>query len=169
MNNEDSIAVISQALVSELLDAGKSVATAESCTGGWIAKAITDIAGSSACFGYGVVSYSNGAKESILGVAPGTLSDHGAVSEQTVAEMATGSMNLSGADFAVAVSGVAGPDGGSDEKPVGTVWFCWACRQKNKVVTSAQCCLFEGDREAVRSRTVIAALQGLRERLRACG
>ena len=169
MTREDSIATLAQALVSELLAAGKSVSTAESCTGGWIAKAITDIAGSSACFGYGVVSYSNGAKESILGVNPATLRGRGAVSEQTVLEMATGSINLSGAEFAVAVSGVAGPDGGSDEKPVGTVWVGWANRHKNKLTTSAELHVFDGDREAVRSQTVVAALQGLRERLRANG
>ena len=93
-----------------------------------MAKAITDVPGSSACFGYGVVSYSTGAKESLLGVRNQTLSDNGSVSEAVVREMAEGVLNLSGADFAVAVSGVAGPDGGSEEKPVGTVWFAWAVR-----------------------------------------
>ena len=104
------------------------MATAESCTGGWIAKTLTDVPGSSAVFGYGVVSYSNGAKESILGVRNATLETHGAVSEQVVEEMADGVLHLSGADLAVAVSGIAGPDGGTVDKPVGTVWVTWGSR-----------------------------------------
>ena len=169
MSNEDTIDELSRALVSEFLNAGKSIATAESCTGGWIAKSITDVAGSSACFGYGIVSYSNGAKESILAVCPATLQTHGAVSEQTVAEMAEGCMKLSGSDFSVAVSGIAGPDGGSDDKPVGTVWLAWATRSGTEITTAAQQCRFDGDRHQVRLQTVIKALQGLRERLRANG
>ena len=123
MDKAESISALSEALVSELTAAKKSLATAESCTGGWVAKSITDIAGSSACFAYGIVSYSNGAKESILGVNSETLKEHGAVSEATVGEMADGVLNLSGADYAIAVSGVAGPSGGSEEKPVdGKSW-----------------------------------------------
>jgi nicotinamide-nucleotide amidase len=166
MTDENTIDELSQALVSELLSANKRVSTAESCSGGWIAKAITDVAGSSACFGYGIVSYSNGAKESMLGVSPAILEQHGAVSEQTVIEMAEGCINLSGADYAVAVSGIAGPDGGSDEKPVGTVWFAWAVRSAGEIMTSAKMRTFEGDREQVRRQTVVVALQGLRVRLR---
>lgn len=166
MTDENTIDELSQALVSELLAANKRVSTAESCSGGWIAKAITDVAGSSACFGYGIVSYSNGAKESMLGVSPAILEQHGAVSEQTVIEMAEGCINLSGADYAVAVSGIAGPDGGSDEKPVGTVWFAWAVRSAGEIMTSAKMRTFEGDREQVRRQTVVVALQGLRVRLR---
>ena len=128
MADPESIGALSEALIGELLAAGKTVATAESCTGGWIAKSLTDNAGSSGCFGYGLVSYSNGAKESLLGVNPATLEEHGAVSEAAVREMADGALNLSGADIAAAVSGVAGPDGGSEDKPVGTVWFAWASR-----------------------------------------
>ena len=137
MNKTESIGVLAEALVTELTAAGKSVATAESCTGGWIAKSLTDIAGSSACFQYGIVSYSNGAKESMLGVNTDTLKQHGAVSESTVGEMANGALHLSGADFAVAVSGIAGPDGGTDEKPVGTVWFAWAARDGGKARVEA--------------------------------
>ena len=106
MPDSDSIDALSEALVAELLVAGKTVSTAESCTGGWIAKSLTDNAGSSGCFGYGLVSYSNGAKESLLGVNQATLEEHGAVSEETVRAMADGVLNLSGADFAAAVSGV---------------------------------------------------------------
>ena len=169
MSTEDTIEELSQALVAELLDAGKTISTAESCTGGWIAKSITDVAGSSGCFGYGVVSYSNDAKESILGVRAAILQQHGAVSEQTVVEMARGCLGLSGSDLAVAVSGIAGPDGGTEDKPVGTVWIGWASRGGGKITTSAERCSFGGCRDEVRSRTVIAALQGLRSRLRADG
>lgn len=169
MSNEDTIEELSAALVSELLSAGKSISTAESCTGGWIAKSITDVAGSSGCFAYGIVSYSNGAKESMLAVNPATLQHNGAVSEQTVAEMAEGCMNLSGADFSIAVSGIAGPDGGTDDKPVGTVWFGWAVRHDGQITCTADMRRFEGDRHRVRSQTVITVLQGLRERLRTNG
>ena len=98
MTDTESIGALSEALVGELLTAGKTAATAESCTGGWIAKSITDISGSSGCFAYGLVSYSNGAKESLLGVNPATLEEHGAVSEAVVREMAQGALSLSGAD-----------------------------------------------------------------------
>ena len=116
MADHESIQKLADALVNELTEAGKAVATAESCTGGWIAKAITDIAGSSAVFGYGVVSYANGAKESLIGVQNKTLEEHGSVSAEVVTEMAQGTLGLSGADIAVAVSGVAGPAGGSGHR-----------------------------------------------------
>ena len=144
---------------------GKTVTTAESCTGGWIAKALTDVAGSSACFAYGIVSYSNGAKESLLGVAKQTLVDNGAVSEATVAAMASGALSLSGADMSVAVSGVAGPGGGSDEKPVGTVCFAWASRDAGHSAVATEVKHFSGDRDSVRSQTVEHALAGIQERL----
>ena len=166
MNDSESIGTLADALVGELIASGKHLATAESCTGGWIAKALTDIAGSSQCFGYGVVSYSNGAKEMLLGVNPATLYEHGAVSETAVREMADGALQLSGADFAVAVSGIAGPDGGTAEKPVGTVWFAWATRTEGDAEVDAVKRQLEGDRGAVRSQSVVLALQGVRERLR---
>ena len=169
MDKTESISALSEALVSELAEARKMVAAAESCTGGWIAKSLTDNAGSSACFAYGVVSYSNGAKESILGVSSDTLKQHGAVSEATVGEMADGVLNLSGADYAVAVSGVAGPGGGTDEKPVGTVWFAWASRGKDGSRIDAQKHTFKGSREEVRTQSVVIALQGILERLRTNG
>ena len=169
MAEAESIAALSEALVSELIEAGHTVSVAESCTGGWIAKALTDIGGSSQCFSYGVVSYSNGAKESMLGVNPAILIQYGAVSEEVVREMAEGVLNLSGADYAVAVSGIAGPDGGSEEKPVGTVWFGWAVRNNKKMSIDTEKSLLKGDREAVRERTVVLAMQGVRERLRQNG
>jgi nicotinamide-nucleotide amidase len=165
MADHESIQKLSAALVGELTSACKVVTTAESCSGGWVAKAITDIPGSSAVFGYGVVSYANGAKESLLGVQNQTLEEHGSVSEPVVEEMVAGAMNLSGADVGVAVSGVAGPDGGSKEKPVGTVWFAWAIRDSGKVRTETSCQHFDGDRELIRELTVVYALQGILDRL----
>jgi nicotinamide-nucleotide amidase len=141
------------------------VATAESCTGGWVAKALTDVPGSSGCFGYGIVSYSNGAKEAMLGVSNRTLAEHGAVSEPVVREMAEGTLRLSGADISIAVSGVAGPDGGSDEKPVGTVWFAWSMRGPRGITTDTDLQRFEGNRESIRMQSVIHGLKGVRGRL----
>ena len=164
MADHESIFRLSEALVGELTASGKTVSTAESCTGGWISKSITDIDGSSAVFAYGFVSYSNGAKESLLGVHPRTLDENGAVSEAVVREMAEGALHLSGADIAVAVSGIAGPTGGSDDKPVGTVWFAWAVRSGPDTNTDAKCEHFTGDRVLVRESTVAYALQGIRER-----
>jgi len=165
MADHESIQKLAAVLVQELTAANKAVATAESCTGGWVAKAITDIAGSSAVFGYGVVSYANGAKESILGVNNQTLEDHGSVSAEVVAEMANGALRLSGADISVAVSGVAGPTGGSKEKPVGTVWFAWAIRDGANANIDTHCEHLSGDRDLVREASVAYALQGLRERI----
>lgn len=165
MPEDPTIHEMSRSLVARLTAAGKAVATAESCTGGWIAKALTDVPGSSACFGYGIVSYSNGAKESILGVANKTLVANGSVSEPVVREMAEGALNLSGADIALAVSGVAGPDGGSDEKPVGTVWFAWSVRGPRGITTDTDLQRFEGDRASVRMQSVLHGLRGVDARL----
>jgi nicotinamide-nucleotide amidase len=165
MADHEAIRKLAEALVSDMTESGKAVSTAESCTGGWVAKAITDIPGSSAVFHYGVVSYSNGAKEHILGVKNKTLDEHGSVSEPVVEEMAEGALNLSGSDIAVAVSGIAGPDGGGDDKPVGMVWFAWAIRDGGKVRTETSRSQFDGDRELIRELTVVHALQGVMDRL----
>jgi len=165
MADHDAIQKLAEALVSELTASGKAIATAESCTGGWVAKAITDVAGSSGVYGYGVVSYANGAKESILGVQNKTLEDHGSVSSEVVEEMAKGVLRLSGADISVAVSGVAGPDGGTKEKPVGMVWFGWAVRDGANALVDTSCEHFTGDRELIREASVAHALQGVRERI----
>ena len=134
---------------------GATVTTAESCTGGWIAKAITDNAGSSAWIERGFVTYSNEAKSQMIGVSEATLRDNGAVSEPVVVEMAIGALRAARADYAISVSGVAGPDGGSDEKPVGTVWFGVAS-VSGQGVTRREC--FAGDREAVRRQATAYAL-----------
>lgn len=167
MPEDQTIHELSKKVVRELSAAGKAVSTAESCTGGWIAKALTDVPGSSACFAYGIVSYSNGAKESMLGVQNKTLVDNGAVSEPVVREMAEGALQLSGADISVAVSGVAGPDGGTDEKPVGTVWFAWSVRGPGGITTDTDPHRFEGDRDSVRTQTVLHGLRGVSGRLSA--
>lgn len=167
MSEYESIATLAEALVAELIESGQTVATAESCTGGWIAKALTDVSGSSAAFGFGLVSYSDQAKQSLLDVEPATLEAHGAVSEAVVGEMVSGALHRSGADLAVAVSGIAGPDGGTNDKPVGTVWFAWADRTGGSPVCKRH--HLRGDRETIRSQTVVLALQGLREILKKRG
>ncbi|MGH8259223.1 MAG: CinA family protein [Steroidobacteraceae bacterium] len=144
---------------SRLRRAGLRVVTAESCTGGWIAKALTDVPGSSAWLDSGYVTYSNEAKVRALDVARRTLERYGAVSEQTVWEMARGALRASGVEVAVAVSGVAGPDGGTPGKPVGTVWFCAARQRGGRIERAVQCVAFRGDREAVRRKSVERALR----------
>ena len=166
MAADADIRALSEQLVADLVAAGRTLATAESCTGGWIAKAITDVPGSSAVFGYGIVSYSNDAKSSLLGVGSATLDAHGAVSEATVREMAEGAVRRSGASIGVAVSGIAGPDGGSRDKPVGSVWFAWTIHGSDGLRTVAELQTFPGDRDAVRRATVMHALEGIRGRLR---
>ena len=150
------------ALAQRLGGLGMMLAAAESCTGGWLAKVCTDIAGSSDWFERGFVTYTNEAKQEMLGVAAETLQTHGAVSEATVAEMATGALNNSRAQISVSISGVAGPGGGSAEKPVGSVCFGWAVQGGE---TTTERCQFDGDREAVRLQAVHHALQGLLLRL----
>lgn len=141
-----------------LLEHHRMLATAESCTGGWVAKCITDIAGSSAWFDRGFVTYSNRAKQDMLGVTAATLETRGAVSEATVSEMAHGALAHSAADIAVAVSGIAGPGGGVPGKPVGTVCFAWLVSGGLPRVETRQ---FGGDREAIRRQAVARALEGL--------
>ncbi len=138
----------------KLKAAGRRLVAAESCTAGWVAKALTDVPGSSQWFECGYVTYSDAAKVRDLGVAPRTLESFGAVSEPTVREMAEGALRVSGADVALAVSGIAGPDGGTPEKPIGTVWFCAAARRGPAIEVVAEQKLFDGDREFVRRRSV---------------
>ena len=132
--------------------------TAESCTGGWIAKVVTDVAGSSAWFDCGMAVYSYEAKQALLGVRPQTLEEHGAVSRETAIEMVSGALVHSGATVAVAVTGIAGPGGGTEDKPVGTVWIAW---KRRGGYPQAEVFHFDGDRDAVRRRTVAEALHGL--------
>jgi nicotinamide-nucleotide amidase len=137
---------------------GAKLATAESCSGGWVAKTITDLPGSSAWFEGAIVCYSNESKHDLLGVSAKTIEEFGAVSGDTVLEMTDGVFQRTVADVVVSVSGIAGPDGGSDDKPVGTVWLCWGKRDKTSVAKEFH---FEGNREAVRLQTVEAALMSV--------
>lgn len=153
----ETLLALAQALGPALRKHGWRAVTAESCTGGLVAMAITEVPGSSAWFERGFVTYSNEAKMELLGVEAATLAAHGAVSEETVLEMARGALQHAHADIAVAISGVAGPDGGSAAKPVGTVCLAWAVG----TIASSVTLHFPGDRQAVRLQAAQAALQGL--------
>jgi len=138
------------------------IATAESCTGGWLAKCLTDRPGSSAWFEYGFVTYGNNAKLALLGVSEASLRAQGAVSEDVAEQMAVGARLASAAELAVAITGIAGPDGGTADKPVGTVWIAWAGPGAE---LTAELCRFSGDRAAIRRQAVAAALEGTLARL----
>ncbi len=156
-NGQDNVRRLAQQVGVALKAHGMTLVTAESCTGGGVAQALTMISGSSAWFDRGFVTYSNSSKEEMLGVAPHTLGQYGAVSEQTVREMADGALQYSRAEVALAVSGVAGPTGGTPEKPVGLVWFAWGTND----TMQAACHHFPGDRDAVRTKSVQIALHGV--------
>ncbi|BCX80910.1 nicotinamide-nucleotide amidase [Methylomarinovum caldicuralii] len=153
-----NLSKLSRQVGERLRGQGLLLTTAESCTGGWIAKCITDVPGSSSWFDRGFVTYSNAAKMEMLGVRAETLGRFGAVSEATVREMAAGALARSRARVAVAVSGIAGPSGGTPDKPVGSVWLAWQMKGQAPV---ARWYHFDGDREAVRRQAVTAALQGI--------
>ncbi|HTT02804.1 MAG TPA: CinA family protein [Steroidobacteraceae bacterium] len=148
------------------LAAGRRIVTAESCTAGWIAKALTDTPGSSQWLECGYVTYSNAAKVRDLRVSSRTLDAHGAVSEAVARQMARGALHASGAELAVAVTGVAGPDGGTPQKPVGTVWFCIAVRARKAPVLVTSLKHFPGGRDAVRRKSVAHALRLMARALR---
>ena len=154
----NSISKLGQQLADKLLAKNLIISTAESCTGGWISQSLTALAGSSAWFDSGFVTYSNEAKQRLLSVPSALLGidGPGAVSEATVLAMTAGAIQGSRANLAVAVSGIAGPDGGTEDKPVGTVWIAWQWESKSL----ARCFHFSGDRESVRRTTVLAALEG---------
>jgi nicotinamide-nucleotide amidase len=160
--HDELLASEAQRLLAALTHHGLSLATAESCTGGWIAKLLTDIPGSSACLERGFVTYSNLAKQQMLGVPPQIIQDQGAVSEAVVRAMALGALTHSQADLALAVSGIAGPSGGSTDKPVGSVWLAWA-RRNGPCRALLQ--HFSGDRDQVRRQAVLAALRGVSDLL----
>lgn len=141
---------------------GMMLATAESCTGGGIAHAVTEVAGSSAWFERGFVTYSNLSKQQMLGISDTTLQRHGAVSEAVVREMVAGALRHSGAQVALAVSGIAGPDGGTPDKPVGTVWFAWGMRDGLAISRMHR---LDGNRSEVRAKATHIALQGVADLL----
>lgn len=156
--NDEQLQQLSHRIGEQLKRRQATVTAAESCTGGWIAKVFTDISGSSAWFERGFVTYSNEAKQQMVGVQDTTLQQYGAVSEQTVREMATGAAKAAAAEYAIAVSGIAGPEGGTPDKPVGTVWFA-IVGPEGRVLAQRQ--IFAGDRDAVRRQSVAWALQTL--------
>ena len=160
-SNSQTLTSIAQQLGGILCKKNAKLTTAESCTGGGISEAITAVSGSSEWFEFGFVTYSNGAKQQLLGVSKETLAKYGAVSEQVVKQMAQGAIRQSQADYAIAVSGIAGPDGGTKDKPVGTVWVCW----QTPTESWAQKFMLSGDRQAVRTAAIKKSLQQLLQHL----
>lgn len=156
--SDDSLEQLVKELADILIEQDKMLVTAESCTGGWVAKCCTDLPGSSTWFDRGFVTYSNEAKQEQLGVELATLEKNGAVSLPVVEEMAFGALKHSAADISVAITGIAGPGGGSEHKPVGTVWIGWGLKDGG---VHSICFQFEGDREAVRRQAVFEALRGI--------
>lgn len=159
---DKNLTLIVEQIAERLTENKNKLTVAESCTGGWIAKVLTDLSGSSNWFERGFVTYSNEAKQEMLGVNETTLESFGAVSQETVKEMALGALNNSHADFSLSVSGIAGPNGGSTDKPVGLVWFAWS--NKEAGLESEQQ-IFSGDRDAVREQAVFHALTKLLQSL----
>lgn len=158
---DDALLALARRVGAKFVAARLTLVSAESCTGGWISKAVTDIAGSSQWFLEGFVTYSNEAKHQRLGVPNAVLRKRGAVSEATARAMATGALRRARADVAIAVTGIAGPGGGVLGKPVGTVWLAWARRRGRSVQVAAELRHFRGDRDAIRRKTVRLALLGL--------
>ena len=158
---DDSLRMLARRVGRRLRAARLSIATAESCTGGLIAKALTDIAGSSDYFERGWVTYSNGAKRTELGVASGVLARHGAVSEAVALAMAAGALRRSGARVSIAVTGIAGPGGATPGKPAGLVWIAWGLKRRGAMQVFARRFRFRGGRDAVRRQAAVAALEGL--------
>jgi nicotinamide-nucleotide amidase len=161
LSNLQNLTAITQQIGEILCKKNAKLTTAESCTGGGISKAITAVSGSSQWFEFGFVTYANTAKQKLLGVSQETLDEYGAVSEQVVREMAQGAIQQSNADYAIAVSGIAGPDGGTEQKPVGTVWVCWQTPQQ----IGTQKFILEGDRQAIRTAAIKNSLQQLLQHL----
>jgi len=158
--------IINQLILSlapELINQKRIISSAESCTGGWVAKTVTDFDGSSQWFDSAVVTYSNNAKVGLLGVQQQTLDDHGAVSQPVVKEMVLGLLDRCDANIGISISGIAGPGGGSDERPVGTVWLAWAT--PGKLIEAARF-RFEGDRNEVRMQAVVEAFKGVQRILK---
>ena len=156
----EDISTLASRLARRLVRAGATLSAAESCTGGWIAQTATAISGSSRWFDRGFVTYSNRAKIEMLGVAPATIGEYGAVSGETAEEMVRGALAAAQVEIAVAVTGVAGPDGGTPQKPVGMVWFGWGTKNTEPVTKKLY---FAGDRESIRAQTVSVAIDGLLE------
>jgi nicotinamide-nucleotide amidase len=163
LSTDAGIRALAVRVAERLQGAGRRLVVAESCTGGWVAKACTDLPGSSRWFLGGVVTYSDDLKVELLGVSADALRQQGAVSQAVVRDMAVGALERLGGDVSVAVSGIAGPDGGVAGKPVGTVWFAWAVRHADQLEVRTALERFDGDREAIRRQAVACALGGVLE------
>jgi nicotinamide-nucleotide amidase len=163
LSTDAGIRALAVRVAERLQGAGRSLVVAESCTGGWVAKACTDLPGSSRWFLGGVVTYSDDLKLGLLGVSADALRQQGAVSQAVVRDMAVGALERLGGDVSVAVSGIAGPEGGVAGKPVGTVWFAWAVRHADQLEVRTALERFDGDREAIRRQAVACALEGVLE------
>jgi nicotinamide-nucleotide amidase len=163
LSTDAGIRALAVRVAERLLGASRCLVVAESCTGGWVAKACTDLPGSSRWFLGGVVTYSDDLKMELLGVSADALRQQGAVSQAVVRDMAVGALERLGGDVSVAVSGIAGPDGGVAGKPVGTVWFAWAVRHADQLEVRTALERFDGDREAIRRQAVACALGGVLE------
>lgn len=168
--SDQDLVQLSEQLAECLREQSLVLSTAESCTGGWVAKLVTDVPGSSHWFDRGFVTYTNEAKHDMLGVDEMLIREHGAVSEEVVKAMALGSLQRSRAHISLAVSGIAGPGGGTAYKPVGLVWFAWAHRRDSvsaEIEVLSQQHIYKGDREEIRRQAVFNALNGVLERVRA--
>ena len=158
ISNDDVLYEAAYQLGRKLNEQARRLCTAESCTGGWLGKVLTDVPGSSAWYERGFITYTNQSKQEMLGVSEETLIEYGAVSEPTVLDMARGALAHSRADFSIAITGIAGPSGATEKKPVGTVWFAWA---SNDDFIHSEQHRFKGDRDAVRFQAVQLALEGV--------
>jgi|TARA_B110000263_G_scaffold145457_1_gene126158 nicotinamide-nucleotide amidase len=166
MNEKNKLHEVACQVVSLASQLKKIIVTAESCTGGLVATSITDIPGSSCCFSHGVVTYSDAAKNTILGIDSVLIKDNGAVSKAVAECMAKKVLRGNAADISVAITGIAGPTGGSLEKPVGTVWLAWGYYVNNQIIVDTQDYCFNGDRNTIRFQSAIEALLGLEKRMK---
>lgn len=166
MADNNSMQDIARNVVKNAINCEVNLSVAESCTGGLISKLITDIPGSSNCFSHGLVTYSDDAKSKLLGINTEDLLRFGAVSEFTAKKMAERVAKINNSDFSLAVTGIAGPSGGTVEKPVGTVWIAWGVKIQDKFVLESELFVFSGDRNEIRNQSAIKALLGINERIK---
>ncbi len=166
MKEKDKLIKLSSQVIDLAIKARRMIVTVESCTGGLVAKSLTDIPGSSSGFSHGIVAYSNSAKMTILNIKKTALKEHGAVSEQIAIMMAKNALNENLSHVSVAITGIAGPTGASNNKPIGTVWLAWSYYKENQIVIDTQLCYFDGDRNKVRLESTMIALTGLEKRLK---
>ena len=166
MAGNNSMQEIARDVVKNAINCEVNLSVAESCTGGLISKLITDIPGSSNCFSQGLVTYSDDAKSKLLGINTEDLLRFGAVSEFTAKKMAERVAKINNSDFSLAVTGIAGPSGGTVEKPVGTVWIAWGVKIQDKFVLESELFVFSGDRNEIRNQSAIKALLGINERIK---